>query len=105
MPDPATREEYDARVLAHSGPFGFGIEETGMRYGCPFCGAPNWHEYKLIDSIHDESVVTQEKTCAECGRSGRFLIEHPGPGQTTMELVQTGGDDPPAYLDPAPRRV
>lgn len=91
---------------------GFGAD-TATVFPCPFCAAPGWVEANIVDV---KGAMARGGTCGECGRSARFVFSTTPPedidgvawtsaGMITLELVQTGGDDPPAWLIPRPRRV
>lgn len=97
---PTTREEYEARFFRHAGTEGFGVEGVTQHFPCPFCAAADWYVVKLLEFGQD----SPELTCEECGRSGRLLFVRDATG-ASMEMVQTGGDDPPEWLDPPPRRL
>lgn len=92
--DPATVEEYNAKSHAGIRYFGHGIRETGMSIPCPFCAAPDFVEYKLIEM---EAVMSKEIVCKACGRGMRTIFERSRDG-VKMEMVQSRGDQPPAYL-------
>lgn len=97
---PSSVEEYERLSMANLRYEGYGFDTT-MVMPCPFCAAPDFHTVLLINS-HEE--LAREATCAHCGRSARMLLTSSG-GATTGELVQTGGDDPPEWMAPWPRRV
>jgi hypothetical protein len=105
MPEPTSLTEYTDRFEANSEVFGYGIEGVGQRLPCPFCAAPGWAEWLVIDlATTDYEPMRRERTCAECGRSGRIEVWH-GLDSVSSEFVQTGGPDAPEWLRPAPRRV
>jgi hypothetical protein len=56
------------------------------------------------DGPNIDEQLESEHTCSECGRSGRSLVQRDASG-VRFEFVQTGGDDPPEWLRPAPRRL
>lgn len=72
---------------------GFGLETT-MHAPCPFCAAPDFAIFKILET---QAVLSQEHTCAECGRSTRTIFSQL-PGQVSFEIVQTGGVDPPDFM-------
>lgn len=100
MPDPDNLEEHQGSTVANCKVSGFGIENVRQHICCPFCTAPGWKEYRIIDAPQE---MVKNATCKVCGRSARIIITK-GPGGAMLEIVQTGGTDPPAYLPPM-RRV
>jgi hypothetical protein len=105
MPDPATREEYDALFAANTRIEGLGIENVHMVVPCPFCAAPDFADWYVAElALNDYAPMRDDRTCSECGRSGKMRIVRGLDGSTTSEFVQTGGDDPPSYSIPI-RRV
>lgn len=88
MTDPATIEEYNARHRANLRFEGFGLEAIS-HLPCPFCAAPDFMVFKLLDST---SAFEAGATCGECGRSMRAVIRRGR--DITMDIVQTGGPDP-----------
>ena len=106
MPDPATREEYDALFLANTYTAGFGLENVRQVLACPFCAAPDWATWYIAEmAISDYAAMREEHVCGECGRGGKMLITRPLDGEVRSEFVQTRGADAPDYLVPTPRRV
>jgi len=102
MSEPTSFKEYEE--LYHNNLYitGFGPANVTNHYPCPFCAAPEWSVSKVI---HTEEDMVQEHTCKECGRSGKFVFTIYQPNHKAFEFVQTGGDDPPSWLVPAPRRI
>lgn len=108
MSAPTTSEEYTARFSLNMRTSGCGVRGVTQHFPCPFCAAPDWYVVKIIDFGPPPNVYGATEagpfTCAECGRSGKF-IHNRQPGSVTSEFVQTGGDDPPPFMTPPPRRV
>lgn len=98
---PASMAEYIGRFKCNSKVTGYGIEGVTMHTPCPFCAARNFSVFRVIDT---EEKIQCDRSCIECGRSARCIIETKA-GVQTLELVQTGGDDPPVWLEPKPRRL
>jgi hypothetical protein len=96
---PQNVDEYLGRFRANERCFGYGLD-VSMGMPCPFCAAPDFVVYRVVDV---ESAMNKGATCKECGRSARALFTHDGPS-TSFEIVQTGGDDPPDWLTPKMRR-
>jgi hypothetical protein len=97
--DPATEEDYRALFAKNSRVEGFGIDGVTQVSPCPFCAAPDWAKWKIINVRED---MQQDNTCSNCGRSAKFLIQERASG-VEFELVQTGGDPIPDYLPPVKR--
>lgn len=93
MSAPQTFEELQARTLQNQRMSGYGLE-TKMHITCPFCGAPDYAEIRVVAVQEDAS---KNATCKECGRSTRTEFYRSGPS-IRFEIVQTGGDDPPEWL-------
>lgn len=100
IPDPKTVDDYNARAMANAKVEGYGIFGVKQTLPCPGCAAPGWKSFKIIEV---EQVMPEPATCWNCGRTFKVLVSHEG-GGTSMEFVQTGGDDVPDYLPPI-RRV
>lgn len=101
--DPPTLDAYNVKWMESYGITGFGWtgpDAVALHFACPFCASPGFADYFLLDM---EPVMVQDHACLSCGRSARAIFSH-ADGGTSFELVQTGGDDPPAYL-PAMRRM
>lgn len=88
-----TLEERNARYHQNAKVTGFG-EATTVHHPCPFCAAPDFMVCRVIDT---KAAMSEDRTCAECGRGTRAIIVET-PSTTTFELVQTSGDDPPPYM-------
>jgi len=101
MPEPKNAEEYIHRFHENSKVEGYGMD-TAMSVACPFCAAPEFMMYRILD-VHEE--MTKEHTCKECGRSSKAVFTTDRPGTISFEMVQTGGPDQPEWLVPHMRRV
>lgn len=97
--DPATREAYDAKAKANTKMSGFGLD-TAMHMPCPFCAAPDFLVYRIVDV---ETALSAPRVCATCKRGSKAVFTR-GAGGVSFEFVQTEGPDGPAYLPPM-RRV
>jgi hypothetical protein len=96
-PDEVAYEEKSHRNSTLSG-FGF---ETEVHVPCPFCAEPDFIVHPITDP---ETAYARGAVCGSCGRGMRALVTRSKAG-VSFELVQTAGDDPPAWLVPALRRV
>lgn len=67
---------------------------------CPFCAAPDFTTFRILTTSED---MQQEATCDVCGRSARFIVNGDASG-IAAELVQTGGEPPPPWME-APRYI
>lgn len=101
MTEPASFEEYTARYNANTCVEGYGADVVTVA-ACPWCAAPGFARWRITDTHQD---MARETTCTECGRSGKVHFRVDEPGYTEAEMVQTGGPDAPAWLNPPPRRV
>jgi hypothetical protein len=100
---PASAVEFTARFEANYQLTGTGAGTT-VHAPCPFCAAPDFALWPLTTGLHD--AMTREATCRDCGRSGAWMYGVSPIGDIySGEFVQTGGDDPPAWLLPPPRRL
>lgn len=98
---PTSMEELSARFAANQKITGFGLE-VATHMPCGFCGAPDLFIMPITDA---QSAMVKGSVCKECGRGTKALFtEHDG--GISFEIVQTSGDDPPAWLAPPhPRRL
>lgn len=110
MSQPGNREEYEALFAANTKIDGY-FTETSMQIPCPWCAHPGFQTLSPFQGMvsDDERPGIDDQlalvhTCANCGRSGRNIIIRTEQG-VDVEFVQTGGDDPPSWLVPSPRRV
>lgn len=95
-----TKEEYLARFHQNQRIDGYGMD-TSPVYPCPFCAAPDWATHRLMEM---EAVMSKPHKCSECGRSSKMIFQRDANG-LSFEVVQCGGDPPPNWLIPPPRRV
>ncbi len=104
---PRDAAEYQARFHANSQVGGYGLE-VHQHMPCPFCAAPGWATWYIAGELAGkpslDDQMRAESTCSECGRSGKAIVIRDAHG-VSAEFVQTGGDDPPTWLTPPPRRV
>jgi hypothetical protein len=100
MSAPTSKEEYEARFMANQEVVGFGPDVATIM-PCPFCAAPLWLKLRIMD--FEQKALQEGATCLECGRSAKGLVTHPQGGGVSVEMVQTGGDDPPPWIPPIRR--
>lgn len=96
---PQSLDEYNHRYSQNFRVTGFGLDVTN-HFPCPFCAAPDWYVVRLLDFGRDSPNLT----CRHCGRSGQLQYAELVGGGSHMRFVQTGGDDAPEWLTPAPQR-
>ena len=72
---------------------GYGMDVT-VHMPCPFCAAPEWMIFKILEQ---EEVSSKEHVCKECTRGARMIYTHDGPS-TSFEVVQTQGPDSPDFV-------
>ncbi len=101
MLEPRTKQEYLERFHTNQQIFGTGFE-TGMEIPCPFCAAPGFLRYKIIDA---REAMERDSTCSACGRSAKALFRDLPGGGVEFEMVQTGGPPQPDWLTPHMRRL
>jgi hypothetical protein len=99
MTDPRSLEEYTERFHKNYSISGMG-EDVRISFPCPFCGARDWLEIRLMEfGAHDLAP----HYCVECDRSSRFIFKTTD-GGIQAELVQCSGPDAPRWMVPTPRR-
>jgi hypothetical protein len=98
---PRNKDEYLHRFTLNQKMSGFGIKEAAAHAPCPFCAAPDFMVFKIINT---ENSMEKGGTCSECGRSAKAILQRT-PAGIAFEIVQTGGDDPPEWLTPKMRRM
>lgn len=108
MGDLASMEELNTRTLANAKTSGFGIEGVTQHFPCPFCAEADSIVVRIIDMA--DSAELASEPCSNCERSWKVVIAREGGGaaaggETSFEMVQTGGPDQPAWFDPKMRRV
>lgn len=101
LPAPTTADEYLKRFHNNQRITGFGIGNVYQHCPCPFCAAPDWLVFEILDT---ETSMSKDTRCKECGRSAKALVQR-APGGIQFEFVQTGGPDQPDWLTPPMRRV
>lgn len=94
-----TKDEYERLVTANTKIEGYGLDVT-MHLPCPFCAAPDFMLYKVIDA---NDALRAGAVCKSCGRGMKGIVQESS-AETTIEMVQTCGNDPPEFLPPM-RRV
>lgn len=100
MTEPTSKGEYEQRVAKNVEYYGFGLD-TGMHMPCPFCGAPRFMSYLIIDC---QKTMEQEHVCSDCGRGAKTVFMRSPDGLSTrMEQVQTRGPDPSPWVMPMRR--
>ena len=97
---PTSIDEYNERYHRNMMMEGHGMETANVM-PCPFCAAPRFAVVKVVDTL---DAMQTERTCSECGRSGKAFVEQ-NESTTRMEFVQTGGPDLPDWYYPKMRRV
>lgn len=100
MSRPNSQEELEQRFAANQKISGHGLDTT-MHLPCPFCAAPDFIVYKILDS---EDALVNGAKCGECGRGAAIEFSVNTPSNKQFELVQTEGDDQPDWLTPKIRR-
>jgi hypothetical protein len=88
-----TKQEYEKRFSDNQQITGRGLDTT-MHMPCPFCAAPEFWVYKIMEM---QKVVREGAVCKECGR-GMKAIEIKVNGGFGLEFIQTQGDPPPPYV-------
>lgn len=96
--EPVDYEEYEARCAANSKITGYGME-VAQHLPCPFCAAPGWVTMVIVRLSESHN---KDLPCQACGRSAMLVVESTG-SSTRLELVQTGGNDPPVWMKTPPR--
>ena len=100
MGEPKTREEWEKRFAENQKISGFGLA-TSMHMPCPFCAAPDFLTYRIIDT---EEALVDGAVCKECNRGAAIEFSVNTPSNKQFEMVQTSGPDQPVWLDPLMRR-
>ncbi len=99
--EPQNADEYLKRFSANHRIWGHGIGNVWQSFPCPFCAAPDFMVFELLQA---EEIFARGATCRECDRSAKAIITNM-PNGKSIEMVQTGGPDQPAWLNPQIRRV
>jgi hypothetical protein len=97
---PTTREEYQERFDTNQTITGYGLGTT-LHVPCPFCAAKDFFVFPILDT---SETMAKGAVCAECGRGAKAVFDNQ-PGQVKFEMMQTCGEDPPAWLTPKMRRL
>jgi hypothetical protein len=100
--DPKSVEEYQKKFFKNQFIDGHGVEGVRTHIPCAFCAEP---DFQVLSVLGAEDEMQEETTCKHCGRSGKTVFLVNEPGRKHFEFVQTGGEDPPVWLVPTPRRV
>jgi hypothetical protein len=98
--EPKSREEWEKRFHENQKISGFGMATT-MHMPCPFCAAPDFAVYRIIDT---EDALVDGAVCKECTRGAAIVFSVNTPSDKQFEMVQTEGPDQPDWLVPAMRR-
>lgn len=101
MADPESQEEFLRRYIAGEKVEGKGVGNVYMTVPCPFCAAPDWLTWELLSV---KEVMGTGATCKECGRGCKAIFNEDS-GGVAFEIVQTGGNDPPEWMNPKMRRL
>lgn len=100
MAEPTSMQEYTERFHANQNVSGFGIETT-MHMPCPFCAAPEFMVYRIIDS---EAAMQEGAVCSSCKRGAAIEFSVNTESMKQFEVVQTSGAAQPSWLQPQMRR-
>jgi hypothetical protein len=98
--DPANKEEYEKRYHANQRIEGFGLGNVHIHLPCPFCAAPDFMIYELMET---EACLEKGAVCKECKRGMGAMVTRDG-GAVQIEMVQTEGPDAPDYV-PRMKRI
>lgn len=98
--DPASQDDFNTKYMAAHKVTGYGAE-VATHFPCPFCAAPGFQVAPILDV---QGAIAKEATCKACGRSGKWVYYPTPAGSSAFTFVQTGGEDPPAWMEPKPRR-
>lgn len=90
---PENRAEYDANMQKNLRTGGEGFDTT-MFVPCPFCAAPGWKIFKIVDS---QNELPKESVCEFCKRGAKSIVAE---GGKSIEVVQTSGPAQPEWLPP-----
>ncbi|MCK1670345.1 hypothetical protein [Bradyrhizobium sp. 150] len=101
MTDPKDYAEY-ARLSERNAKVGGSGLDTYMEPACPFCAAPKFARWSIVDM---EGTASKEATCTNCGRSAKLIFTRGSQNEVSFEVVQTGGPDQPDWLQPKMRRT
>ncbi len=93
MADPKDAAAYNVRFGQSQKLSGFGPFGTKSHVPCPFCAAPDWLVFRIIDT---EKAMERGAVCGECKRGARAVTTRTAHG-LSFHLVQTEGPDAPSY--------
>lgn len=99
---PQSMPEFLERFEANSKLTGHGIDKLEMHIPCPFCAAPDFMVYLIFNA---EATWMKGATCGHCGRSAKVIFGTKTEERTGFELVQTGGDEQPDWLEPKLKKL
>lgn len=95
MADPKTVEEYNELSQKNSSVSGYGPFEARMHCPCPFCAAPDFSSWLILEVAKLHNI---EFVCKACGRGAVMIFTSNSPDFTQFEMVQTRGNEPAEYL-------
>lgn len=102
MDKPNSIEELNRRIQQNQYVTGFGVGNVHQHMSCPFCGAPEFCTFEILEM---KTVLGRDNVCAECERGviAKFSEEE---NSIEMRLFQTRGPDLPDWYEPKfPRYV
>lgn len=97
---PESMEQLAAMTMLNMRIEGYGPEVKTIA-PCPFCAFPDWLCMPILDV---SEAMKKGATCKQCGRSAKAIFSVERHDAKQFEIVQTGGDDPPAWFEPKMRR-
>jgi hypothetical protein len=100
MNEPLDLVEYKERYKQNARMSGQGLNVM-MFDPCPFCAAPDFWVYRIMDVVQ---VVSQEHVCEHCARGARVIVTRT-PSSVHFVVEQTQGPDQPDWLIPKVRRA
>jgi hypothetical protein len=95
---PTSAEEYRKKFDDNQHMSGQFLETT-MHMPCPFCAAPEFWVFKILEI---ERVLGADMKCNECHRGARALFKRDR-GGVSFEIVQVSGSAQPEWLEPKMR--
>jgi hypothetical protein len=98
MNDPQSKTIYDLTFKQNQKLTGVGSRTT-CHLPCPFCAAPDWMVYSVVDAL---AAFERGAVCEHCHRGARALVARVA-GGVSYKFVQTCGAAPPSYLPAMPR--
>jgi hypothetical protein len=99
--EPTSMAEYAIRFGENQKLSGYGIGNVYQHMPCPFCAAPGFLTFEILEV---EKQMAAGATCKECKRGAKALFTREN-GGVSFEIVQTDGPDQPGWLVPKMRRV